>query len=329
MGQVVNGVWTEEDALTRVRDGRFMRAESYFRDVIGADGLAAEPGRYHLYVARSCPWAHRTIIFRHLKGLEDVIPMTLVARRPDGPTGWAFIDGAARVPGTDAGADYLHEFYTSAKPDYSGRVTVPTLWDAERRTIVSNESSEIIRMFNAAFDAFGNGRQDLYPADLRDDIDAVNTLVYENINNGVYRAGFATEQGAYEKAYDDVFAALDTLDARLGGQRYLCGDRVTEADWRLYPTLLRFDIVYFSHFKCNRQRIADFANLPNYLRELYQVPGVAATAELGAIKHGYYSGQTKVNPRRIVPKGPIVDLDAPHDRERFPAAPGGAANPWA
>jgi glutathionyl-hydroquinone reductase len=319
MGRVVEGKWTEDDNGGRIKGGRFERAQSAFRDFISADGatgFAAAKGRYHLYVAVSCPWAHRTVLFRRLKGLEDVIPVIWCARGPD-ISGW-HIDGRPhKVPGTGVEIDFLYQLYTLARTDYSGRVTVPTLWDSEQKTIVNNESAEIIRMFNAAFAAFAEPTPDFYPRSLRDEIDSINDTIYQGLNNGVYRAGFATSQDAYDEAYDRVFETLDALEQRLGHSRYLCGERQTEADWRLFPTLLRFDAVYYSHFKCNRQRIMDFPNLSNYLRDLYQTPGIAAVCDIERAKRGYYQGQRKLNPTGIVPRGPVQDLGAPHDRDRF------------
>ena len=325
MGRLVDGKWQDVWYSTKETNGKFERAASSFRNWVTADGSAgptgkggfkAEPGRYHLYVSLACPWAHRTLIFRALKGLEDVISVSIVHHFM-GENGWTFLteDGAT---GDDLfGLDYLHQVYTKADPTYSGRVTVPVLWDKRSGTIVNNESAEIIRMFNSAFDAYGDASLDFYPQALRGEIDAVNDLVYPNVNNGVYRAGFATKQEAYEEAFGDVFSTLDTLEQRLSGQRYLAGERLTEADWRLFTTLVRFDPVYVGHFKCNLRRIADYPNLSNYLRDLYQVPGVAGTVNMHHIKHHYYGSHDTINPTRIVPKGPEIDLDAPHGRDRF------------
>ena len=322
MGMLIKGAWTPDDR-GKTKAGRFVRAETQFRDWITADGSSgfkAEAGRYHLYVSHACPWAHRTVIFRKLKALTDVISLSVVDYHM-GEEGWRFSDGPGCVPDTVNGASYLHQVYTAARPEYTGRVSVPALWDKERATIVNNESAEIIRMFNRAFDASADASADtsydFYPDALSAEIDAVNDLVFEHINNGVYKCGFATTQEAYDKAFDALFRALGEIDARLGRRRYLAGDRLTEADWRLFTTLLRFDNVYFGHFKCNLRRIADYPNLPNYLRDLYQVPGVAETVNMDHIKRHYYGSHASINPTGIVPKGPELDFTAPHDRTRF------------
>jgi putative glutathione S-transferase len=326
MGLLVDGIWRDDSVDTgRMRDGRFSRPATKFRNWVtpdgspgpsGEGGFAAETGRYHLYVSLACPWAHRTIIFRQLKGLESVVSMSVTAWHM-GEVGWTFDKGEGSSGDAVNGAERLSQIYLLANPKYTGRVSVPVLWDKQRRTIVSNESLEIIRMFNAAFDALTNEHTDYYPPDLRYEIDGVNEFVFANVNNGVYRAGFATAQDAYEEAFHDVFGALDELERRLSRQRYLTGPRLTEADWRLFPTLVRFDAVYYSHFKCNLRRIADYPNLWNYLRDLYQVPGVAETVSLDHIKRHYYGSQRKVNPTGIVPLGPDIDFTAPHDRDRF------------
>ena len=319
MGLLIDGKWHDEWYDTKGTGGRFVRKDSAFRSWVRADGstdFAPAPGRYHLYVSRACPWAHRTLIFRKLKRLEDVITVSVV-HPTMGPDGWSFEnpDGTPGcVPDTVNGARFLHEIYTRADPSYSGRVTIPVLWDRERRTIVNNESSEIIRMLGLEFDAYGDASVDLYPEPLRKEIDEVNAFVYPRVNNGVYRCGFATTQAAYAEAFEELFAALDELERRLGARRYLVGDRITEADWRLFTTLVRFDPVYFGHFKCNRRRIADFPNLSGYLRELYQVPGVAGTVDFQHIKRHYYESHRTINPTGIVPLGPEIDLDQPHDR---------------
>lgn len=325
MGLLVDGIWQDSWYDTKKSGGRFERSKSQFRDWVTRDGapaqgrergFKAEPGRYHLYVSLACPWAHRTLIFRKLKRLEDVISVSVVHHFM-GEHGWTFLaeDGAT---GDDLhGFDYLHQVYTKADPTYSGRVTVPVLWDKQTGTIVSNESAEIIRMLNEAFDEWGDASLDFYPKALRSEIDAVNDRVYDAVNNGVYRSGFATTQDAYEEAFDALFAELDSLEDRLSRHRYLVGDRMTEADWRLFTTLVRFDAVYVGHFKCNLRRIADYPNLSNYLRELYQVPGVADTVDMLHIKHHYYGSHDTINPTRIVPKGPALDFDAAHDRDRF------------
>ena len=323
MGYLEHGVWRDARHDTRTTGGEFIRRDSQFRErvtVNGSSGFPAEPGRYHLYVSTACPWAHRTLIFRALKGLEEVISASIV-HPVSLEHGWRFSDEAGCVPDTVNGCQYLHQVYTKAKSDYSGRVTVPVLWDRKTATIVNNESSEIIRMLNGEFNAFaGHPEVDLYPAALRAEIDEVNDLVYGNVNNGVYRCGFATTQEAYERAFDGLFATLDQLEAQLARQRYLAGARITEADWRLFPTLVRFDAVYHGHFKCNLRRVADYPNLSNYLRELYQVPGVADTVNMDHIKRHYYASHLRINPTGIVPKGPMVDFVAPHDRARFACA---------
>jgi putative glutathione S-transferase len=314
MGLLIEGEWRDEWYDTRSTGGRFVRKDSAFRGWVRADGstdFAPAPGRYHLYVSLACPWAHRTLIFRKLKRLEDAISISVVHPYM-GPEGWSFEnpDGTAGcVPDTVNGARVLHEIYTRADPRYSGRATVPVLWDRERRTIVNNESSEIIRMLGREFDAFGDASVDLYPEPLRDEIDEVNAFVYPRINNGVYRCGFATTQTAYAEAFEELFAALDELDRRLGERRYLVGERITEADWRLFTTLVRFDAVYFGHFKCNRRRITDYPNLSGYLRELYQSRGVAETVDFQHIKRHYYESHRTINPTGIVPLGPELDLD--------------------
>ena len=321
MGVMVGGEWRSGGVKTDER-GAFRRAETSFRDRVTADGASgykAEAGRYHLYVSLACPWAHRTLIFRSLKRLKDAISLSVVDPFM-GEGGWEFTDNPGCIPDSVNGARYLREVYARAKPDYTGRVTVPVLWDKERGTIVNNESAEIIRMFNSAFDAFGDAGLDFYPAERRGEINAVNKTVYEHLNNGVYNAGFATHQEPYEAAVAKLFETLDELENRLSSQRYLCGARVTEADWRLFTTLLRFDPVYHGHFKCNLRRLVDYPNLWGYTRDLYQTPGVAATCNLEHIKRHYYESHETVNPTRIVPAGPIIDFTAPHDRDRFPKA---------
>jgi putative glutathione S-transferase len=325
MGVLVEGVWRDEQQGERAPTGRFLRPATRFRNWItedgrpgptGTDGFAAARGRYHLYVALACPWAHRTMIMRMLKGLEDLISMSVVEPLY-GTHGWRFGDSPGAIADSVNGAGELAEIYLRADPRYSGRVSVPVLWDKERSTIVNNESSEIIRMFNGAFGRFTNVRTDYYPALLREEIDRVNAVVYENINNGVYRAGFATTQEAYEEAFRALFAALDEIEQRLSRQRYLAGQVITEADWRLFTTLVRFDAVYYGHFKCNLRRIVDYPNLSNYLRDLYQQPGIAGTVNMDHIKRHYYGSHRNVNPTGIVPLGPQLDFLAPHDRGRF------------
>jgi glutathionyl-hydroquinone reductase len=323
MGLLVDGVW--QDDVSRTKDGHFIRPTTRFRNWVtpdgapgpsGEGGFAAEAGRYHLYVSLSCPWAHRTIIFRKLKGLENVVSMSVVS--PDMlKEGWTF-DKASGSTGDEVnGKSRLSEVYLIADPRYSGRVSVPVLWDKRLRTIVNNESSEIIRMLNSAFDAFTNVHTDYYPEALRPEIDRLNDLIYPNINNGVYRAGFATAQAAYEQAFRNIFDALDEIEQLLSERRYSAGSTITEADWRLFCTLIRFDAVYYSHFKCNWKHIYEYPNLSNYLRDLYQVPGVAETVSIEQIKRHYYGSQRHVNPTGIVPVGPQLDFAAPHDRGRF------------
>jgi glutathionyl-hydroquinone reductase len=323
MGLLVNGVWQED--ISRTKEGRFMRPSSVFRNFVTADGSAgptgeggfpAEAGRYHLYISLACPWAHRTLIFRALKKLENVVSFTNT-QPLYGKTGWEFGTAGGGMTDSVNGKATLAEIYLLADPHYTGRVSVPVLLDKKRRTIVNNESSEIVRMLNSAFDAFTNAHTDYYPAALRSEIDRVNDLVYPNINNGVYRAGFATSQDAYEEAARGIFTAFDQLEERLSRHRYLAGAQITEADWRLFTTLVRFDSVYYSHFKCNLRRVADYPNLWNYTRDLYQVPGVAETVSIDQIKRHYYGSQRQVNPSGIVPIGPIIDFSAPHDRGRF------------
>ena len=319
MGYLQKGVWHEGWYDTSKTAGEFVRQESQFRRFVTADGSSgfrAEPGRYHLYVSFACPWAHRTIIFRRLKQLEDVISMSVVEPVMS-DQGWTFTDGAGCAPDSVNGSTYLHQVYTRAQPDYSGRVTVPVLWDKQMQTIVNNESSEIIRMFNSEFNALTGVKTDFYPAARRQDIDAINAFVYERINNGVYQAGFAGSQRVYERAVKRLFDALDEVEARLERTRYLLGDAVTEADWRLLPTLLRFDAVYVTHFKCNLKRIADYPNLSNYARDLYQQPKVAETVNLDHIKRHYFLSHRHLNPSGIVPLGPILDFSRAHDRDRF------------
>jgi len=327
MGLLVEGVWKDQGYDTSATGGRFVRMPARYRNWVTADGapgrsgqggFAAAAGRYHLYVSLACPWAHRTLIFRRLKKLEAAISVSVVEplMRSDG---WVFGPPGSPTADTVNGKTKLACVYLVADPNFTGRVTVPVLWDKERRTIVNNESSEIIRMLNSAFDAFTDDRTDYYPPHLRDAIDRINGTVYDTVNNGVYRAGFATTQAAYEEAFRPLFATLDDLDERLGRQRYLVGAQQTEADWRLFTTLVRFDAVYFGHFKCNLRRIVDYPNLSNYLRDLYQTPGVAATVDIDHIKRHYYGSHRGINPTGIVPLGPALDFTAPHDRGRFPA----------
>lgn len=326
MGLLVEGKWVDQWYDTKSSKGKFEREASKFHSWITADGVAgptgeagfkAEKGRYHLYVSLACPWAHRTLIFRALKGLEEYIDVTVVS--PDMlENGWelkTFPECEKNDP--LYGFEFMHQLYTQAKADYSGRVTVPVLWDKKTETIVSNESAEIIRMFNSAFNELTGDTQDFYPEALRSEIDEVNERIYHGINNGVYRVGFATTQDAYEEAFHELFDTLDWLETRLSKQRYLVGDQISEADWRLFTTLIRFDAVYFGHFKTNKQRLEDYHHISNYLRELYQVPGVQETVNMTHIKRHYYYSHANINPTRVVPLGPELDFERPHDREWF------------
>ena len=329
MGQLVNGVWHDVWYETKSTGGKFVRGQAKFRNWITADGtpgptgdggFKAAPGRYHLYVSYACPWAHRTLIFRALKGLEDIISVSVV--HPDMLSdGWTFQTNFEGATGdTLYDLPFARDIYLKADPEISGRVTVPILWDRERETIVSNESSEIIRMLNSAFDGITGNSEDFWPEDLRDDIEAVNTRVYHDVNNGVYKSGFATSQEAYEDAVGKLFDALDWLEDLLTTRRYLVGDRVTEADWRLVTTLFRFDPVYHLHFKANRRRLIDYPNLWAYARELYQWPGVAGTVKFDHIVRHYHYSHTSINPYRIIPINPVLDWDAPHGREAIDAS---------
>jgi len=297
--------------------GAFVRQQSAFREWVTADGSSgfrAEPGRYHLYVSYACPWASRTIIVRLLKGLEDVISMTIVdPERED--LGWRFME---HEPDPVKGFEFLSEAYLLTDPDFDARVTVPLLWDKQENRAVNNESAEIIRMLNTEFNAWaGNPSLDLYPGELRGEIDSINDRVYNSINNGVYKCGFSTKQETYEEAFIELFEALDWADDTLAGKRYLTGDRISEADWRLFVTLIRFDAVYVGHFKCNQRRIADYDNLSGYLRDLYQQPGISGTVEMDHIKRHYYRTHPQINPTRIVPAGPMLDLDSPPERDHL------------
>ncbi|CAG2084376.1 glutathione S-transferase family protein [Xanthomonas euroxanthea] len=322
MGLLVDGKWQDSWYDTDKSSGRFERSQSQFRNWVTRDGspgphgdggFQAVPGRYHLYVSLACPWAHRTLIFRRLKGLEAMIDVSVVnwLMRDQG---WTFDPGPGVIADPVHHAKRLYEVYLSADPRYTGRVTVPVLWDRERDTVVSNESADITRMFNSAFDAVGAAEGDFYPPPLREQIDALNTRIYDTVNNGVYKAGFATTQAAYEEAVVPLFETLDWLEARLGEHRYLCGEVLTEADWRLFTTLVRFDAVYVGHFKCNLRRIADYPHLSGFLRELYQMPGIADTVNFQHIKGHYYQSHGTINPTGIVPLGPLLDLQAPHGR---------------
>ncbi len=326
MGLLIDGQWHDQWYNTEASAGRFIRPESQFRNWItpdgapgpsGEGGFPAEPDRYHLYIAYACPWAHRTLIYRELKGLHDFIGVSTVHWYM-GEHGWTFdADPDGLVEDRLYGHPYLYALYQKAKPDYTGRVTVPVLWDRQRETIVSNESREIIRMFNSAFDGIGATPGDYYPEPLRDSIDAWNAELYENVNNGVYQAGFATRQAAYDEAVMALFETLDRLEGHLGRHRFLLGAQPTEADWRLFPTLLRFDPVYVGHFKTNRRRLVDYPNLWGYTRDLYQWPGIASTIQLDHAKKHYYQSHKTLNPTGIVPVGPELDFTQPHHRDRL------------
>jgi len=318
MGLLQNGQWVDQWYDTQSSDGEFRRQDSSFRSWVTADGAAgttgsegfkAEPGRYHLYVSLACPWAHRTLIFRQLNDLQDLIGVTVVEP--------LMLSNGWEIKGEQYNLDYLYQLYLKADPGYEGRVTVPVLWDKQTRSIVSNESSDIIRIFNSAFNGLTGNDHDYYPEELRAQIDAINEQVYDAINNGVYRAGFATSQQAYEAAYYQLFDALDWVEDILARERYLTGAVLTEADWRLFTTLIRFDAVYYGHFKTNRQRIADYPAISNYLRELYQRPGVAQTVNFAHIKQHYYGSHASINPTQVVPLGPQQDFTLPHNRDQF------------
>ncbi|MBW4964820.1 glutathione S-transferase family protein [Pseudoalteromonas sp. CR1] len=322
MGLLVNGQWQDKWYDTDSSDGKFEREAAQLRNWITPDGSAgktgeggfkAEAGRYHLYVSLACPWAHRTLIFRTLKKLDELISVSVVS--PDMlANGWEFYQNNYSTGDALFASDYLHQVYTKNNSSYSGRVTVPVLWDKKQNKIVSNESADIIRMFNSAFNEITGNKDDYYPESLRSEIDELNALVYPNINNGVYRAGFATAKQAYEQAFDDVFNALDNVEKMLSKKRYLVGDKITEADWRLFTTLIRFDCVYVGHFKCNLRTIESYPSLSGYLRDLYQVEGVANTVDFYHIKRHYYFSHTMINPTQIVPKGPKIDYLQAHGR---------------
>lgn len=329
MGLLIDGEWYDKWYDTEKSDGKFIRSESQFRHWVTADGSAgisgdggfkAESARYHLYVSLACPWAHRTLILRELKGLTPHIGVSIV-HSDMLEEGWMFtgpqIDSDAQVRDQLFDARCYHEIYTRAQPGYSGRVTVPVLWDTQRNTIVSNESSEIIQMFNSAFNELTGNTVDYYPEVLRAEIDEVNQRVYDSVNNGVYKCGFATTQAAYQSAYHELFETLDWLENRLSQQRYLVGNQITLADWRLFTTLVRFDAVYVGHFKCNKKRIVDYPNLQNYVRELYQIDGIAGTVDMTHIKRHYYYSHRTINPHGVIPLGPELSFTAKHDRHRF------------
>lgn len=322
MGLLVDGQWRDHWYDTDEQRGEFLREAAQLRNWITSDGspgpsgeggFTAEAGRYHLYVSLACPWAHRTLIFRVLKGLQDYIDVSIVSPFMR-EHGWSFNLQEGSSGDRLFQSDYLYQLYQRNRSDYSGRVTVPVLWDKQRQCVVNNESSEIIRMFNSVFDQLTDNEEDFYPEDLQGDIDATNDVVYENVNNGVYRAGFATSREAYERAYESLFSTLGQLEQRLENNRYLTGDRISEADWRLFTTLIRFDAVYHGHFKCNKQRLADYKNLWGFTRELFQWPGVAETVDFSHIKNHYYGSHLHINPTAIVPRGPELDYSAPHGR---------------
>lgn len=325
MGLLVEGVWHDKWYDTKGNQGAFKREAAKLRNWITPDGKAgasgkagfkAEPGRYHLYVSLACPWAHRVLIFRHLKGLENLIDVSIVSTDMLG-SGWSFDQQTGSDGDALFGSEFLHQVYTRHDPNYSGRVTVPLLWDKNNQCIVSNESSEIIRMFNSAFDHLTNNTLDFYPLALRAEIDAINEQVYQKVNNGVYRCGFATSQSAYEEAFSQLFDMLAKLDDRLASQRYLVGDSLTEADWRLFTTLIRFDAVYFGHFKCNFKQIMQFNNLQEYTCDLYQHAQVAKTVNFEHIKRHYYFSHDNINPTQVIPKGPKLDFMARNKREQL------------
>jgi putative glutathione S-transferase len=316
MGYLINGEWHDKWRDTEAKDGSFDRPDAKIRNWItatgepgpsGDGGFKAEAGRYHLYIANSCPWAHRTMIFRHLKGLEDMISVSVV-NPISGVNGWTFEEGHGVVPDPEFGAAFLYEIYQQSDLTYTGQVTVPTLWDKAQKKLVSNESSEIIRMFNSEFDDIGALEGDYYPKELRPEIDEVNELVYAAVNNGVYRVGFATSQEAYEEAYKRLFGALDQLEERLASHTYLVSEQLTEADWRLFTTLVRFDYVYYGAFRCNKRRIVDYPNLWRFVRQLYQVPGIADTIDVWSIKAHYYASDKLLKQTKIVPLGPDISF---------------------
>ena len=322
MGLLIEGKWYDRWYDTKDNNGEFVREDSQFRSWITPDGsagpsgiagLPAEPRRYHLYVSLACPWAHRTLIFRKLKSLEDIIAVSIVHPHML-DQGWVFDDWKGETRDNLYGYKCLHQHYTRAKSEYTGRVTVPVLWDSQRETLVSNESSEIIRMFNSAFNEFTPVKTDYYPEDLLEEIDLINANIYQNLNNGVYRCGFATTQEAYQAAFTRLFDYLNELESRLSKQRYLLGEIITEADWRLFTTLVRFDAVYFSHFKTNLRRIREYPELSGYVRDLFQQPGIAETVNMEHIKQHYYYSHHTINPSRIVPEGPELNFLAPHQR---------------
>ncbi len=329
MGHLLDGEWTNEERLSEYDSkGGYVKQPAQFRHWItpdgsagptGEDGFEAEPGRYYLYAATSCPWAHRTVLYRVLKRLQDIVPLINTSQEVGGQ-GWGFGSAGHRVPGTGHNARWLHELYTIAEPDCTTRVTVPTLWDARTQRVVSNESSEIIRMFDTAFADVAPPSPVLCPPELKDEIEAMNKFVLENVNDGVNRCGRSKSQEAYDEAFEKLFEALDALEERLGRQRFLIGNRMTEADWRLYPNLIRFDPVYYVGYRCNLRRIVDYPNLSNYLRELYQTPGIAEASDIEGMKAGSFGKAGPIGWDGIIPRGPENTLMKPHDRNRFPQA---------
>ncbi|GGK75385.1 glutathione S-transferase family protein [Amphritea balenae] len=325
MGLLIQGKWQDRWYETKNSKGEFIREQAGFRNWIttdgqqgesGSGGFKAEPDRYHLYVSLACPWAHRTLIFRKLMGLESLIGVSVVS--PDMlEQGWSFDSDTGSTGDTLYGFEFMHQVYTRAQSDYTGRVTVPVLWDKQQQTIVSNESSEIIRMFNSAFNELTGNSCDLWPELLRDEIEEINSWIYDTINNGVYRAGFATTQDAYDTNVKTLFTSLDRIEEILSEHRYLAGSALTEADWRLFTTLIRFDAVYYGHFKCNLKQLRDYSNISGYIRELYQMPGIAGTVDMQHIKRHYYYSHDMINPTRIVPLGPELDFDSAHGRENL------------
>lgn len=314
MGLLIDGVWDKQANAKNL-----VRESDAFHNKITADGSSgfkAEAGRYHLYISLACPWACRTLIFRKLKNLEKVISLSIVEPLM-GENGWSFTDQSGCIPDIINHCHFVHQLYTKAKSNYTGRVSVPVLWDKKTQTIVNNESSEIIRMMNSEFNEFGDAKIDFYPIKLRKEIDEINEKVFTNINAGVYKCGFAANQQDYDVAFDALFTALDFIEHRLSKQRYLVGSQITEADWRLFTTLVRFDVVYYVHFKCNLRRILDYHNLQNYLQELYQYPGIAETVNFEHIKKHYYLSHTHINPTGIIPKGPELKLTQTHDRDKL------------
>lgn len=314
MGLLIKGKWHDDWYDTESNEGEFIRQDAQFRNRIGEDGFEPEADRYHLFVSLACPWAHRTLIYRRLKMLEPVIGITVVDPKML-DKGWEFSEVSTDNPVADV--NYLYEIYLKSNPGYSGRVTVPVLWDKKKETIVNNESSDIIRLLNSSFSEFSDPEPDFYPQNLRGQIDLINARIYESVNNGVYRAGFATTQSAYENACYKLFEELNDLEFTLDRQRYVTGEVLTEADWRLFTTLIRFDSVYYAHFKTNLKRIEEFPNLSNYLRDLYQYPGVSETVNFEHIKSHYYYSHQMINPTRVVPIGPVINYFSPHNRNRF------------